>query len=121
MRRYFPINEMNNIDNINNDNCQERNFIIDLNEDENLNESNKIEQFYDEKIKRIEKLEVDSEIPLLEENIDNNLLTFLSNEKKKKNEKEINEYILKIFSKELSMTYNDSIGFFRSCYLIRDF
>ena len=82
-----------------------------------------INQKYNKDIKRIEKLEVNSEILLLNENMDKNLITYSEKDlcQELRNIKFIDKNKFIYFKKEFNETINDSIGFFRSCYLNEEF
>ena len=150
MRRYIPLNEMNYIDDIDNMEKFDKKDPKYINENINENENNQIDIFdeilkeillrrkkekeqnnkyfikknYNEYFKRKENLEANSENPLfIIENLKE--LDFFS----KRNEidyninieEEIKKYNFKIFEKEFYFTENDTIGFFRSCYLNQAF
>ena len=146
MRRYIPLNEMyyvEDIDNMDNFNSNDPKYIknkdfikksqmdlIDVISREknkklnNLSEAdenkrNFISTLYDENIKREEYLEANAEIPFLEKEPYKELNTFDDKDiELKKNER---KYKKKIFKKEFYFTVNDTIGYFRSCYLNNTF
>ena len=150
MRRYIPLNEMNYIDDINNMNefdkkdpkyikeyihesGNNKNDILDeiLNEtlleiksEKEKNNKYFIKKIYNKNFKRIEDLEADSENPLFNDEDIEELNIFSKKNKIDSNhdeEEEIKKYSLKIFQKEFYFTENDTIGFFRSCYLNQAF
>ena len=149
MRRYIPLNEMYYIEDINNtkkfdandlgyineDNSEESNEqIIDELSDKIFNETeigieeeknNKyfIKKNYDNSFKRIEGLNTNAEIEFLD-NInleDLNIFTNMNEINAELVEDEFKNYKDKIFLKEFYFTRNDTIGFFRSCYLNHTF
>ena len=108
-------------------------FYVFLKENDDFEEKNNnnffsspkyfINQKYNKDIKRIEKLEVNSEILLLNENMDKNLITYSEKDlcQELRNIKFIDKNKFIYFKKEFNETINDSIGFFRSCYLNEEF
>ena len=151
MRRYIPLNEMFYIEDINNPNkydsndpkyinkdinekTDEESDIIDklsdkiINEFQNIKEEKKENKYfmninYSKDYKRTENLDANSDLSLLNDEIFENLNIFSKagdeenhfNEEKLKNIKNI------LFTKEFYFTMNDTIGFFRSCYLNHKF
>lgn len=138
MRRYIPLNEMNYIEDIDNEkdfnsndpqyikmadnpNKKDKVDIIDLLVKESDNKLKKglnkyyISEIYDKIIKREENLELNYEIPFIKEEKCDELNIFSKHDEFNKNN--YKNYKNKIFKKEFYFTENDTIGFFRSCYL----
>ena len=134
MRRFIPIKEMNKIEDIITFNKTDKdinsNNIINL--DENDNNIEKIDeddifnnndyfksQNYNKDLIN-KKMNADDDIPYLDENIQKLKVVFIK--KKDSNIEKINKINKNnIFSSEFSYTENDTLGFFRSCYLNNDF
>jgi len=101
------------------------------NELNNKNEENgdqKINKYfisidYNDSFKREEGLNANSQIPILSNENFEDLNVFSQTKKmdNKYNEDKLKEYNNKIFEKEFYFTLNDTIGFFRSCYLNHKF
>ena len=136
MRRYIPIKEMNKIEDVtdyNNTNLDIYSNNINLNENDNTeeNDNNDIfnnnnyfkSQYYNDALKN-EKMNADSDIPFLDDKLGDSLKAFVikSYDLNKEKVNKINKINKNnIFKNEFYRTENDTIGFFRSCYLNNDF
>ena len=96
----------------------------ELNNNNEENEEQKNNKYfiridYNNSFKRKEGLNANSQIPLLsnENFVDLNVFSITNKMDDKFNENNLKEYNNKIFEKEFYFTINDTIGFFRSCYL----
>ena len=148
IRRYIPLNEMYYIEDIDNSdsfNSKDTKYIKNkqyfnqpedkldltqiLSQDnkfqiDNINEEESKKYFilnnFDDKLKREEYLEANADIPNIKEELKDKLDVF-SKGNLNFNEENLKLYEKKIFQKEFNLTENDTIGFFRSCYLNNDF
>ena len=148
MRRYIPIEEMKEIENIinkddgndNNDdnddddddkddnmNINKNSKIINLDEKEEIDNNNIFNnndyfkfQIYNNDLK-YEKLDSNDDIPYLDVNLEKSLKAFVINKKGDYLKKANKHTKSNIFKSEFITTENDIIGFFRSCYLNNDF
>ena len=100
----------------------------ELNSNNEENEEQKNNKYfiridYNNSFKRKEGLNANSQIPLLSnENLEElNVFSMTNKMDNKFNEDNLKEYNNKIFEKEFYFTINDTIGFFRSCYLNHKF
>ena len=149
MRRYIPINEMFYIEDINNtkkfnpkdpkydnkdvdENSEEQSDIIDKLSDKIINEFQDIQEEKNDKkyfikidygkdFKKTENLEANSELSLLNDKMLEDLNIFSKVIDEDNNEEKIRNIKKVIFNKEFYFTLNDTIGFFRSCYLNHKF
>ena len=134
MRRYIPFKQQKSIDDMIKEIITNQSNIDNLNENEEylgdieniFNDKNYyLSEEYSKDLKREDKLEANSDIPLLDNDSEKKIKIFsfsiaeIDSETNKKYLTRENNKI--IFEKEFSLTRNDSIGFFRSCYLNNDF
>ena len=139
MRKYIPINEMFYIEDINNtkkfnpkdpkydnkdvnENSEEQEDIIDkLIQEEKNDKKYFIKINYNKDFKKTENLEANSELSLLNDKMFEDLNIFSKIIDEDNNEEKIRNIKKVIFNKEFYFTINDTIGFFRSCYLNNKF